>query len=342
VHPAAVHPLLYRLGTAEAGPAELLDHSSVAEAVDRSVADAEGRLDTDPLTRLVLGLLGELDTGPDTLTSRPWLAGLALWDTDREPCRADELMLPDAVLAPLLAPDAPLGVLADELARRYPRAGAHRGSGCLTRSPCWSTSSPPRPTTSWPTRSSGGTPPRSRRPGWSPCATWTWWTTTPGRPRCACSPPNPVYRPALRAPGGYTAWWLARHVRLAGHRPRYWRLPSATGLAALFDVVPESVRASVADDGLLAAIGVRADPSVADTADAADLLARLGDPARSPDAGLTWAEYAELADAVLADRVDPAELDPPERLRAADGSVLDADRAVLLDRAWLAPALPPG
>jgi hypothetical protein len=81
---------------------------------------------------------------------------------------------------------------------------------------------------------------------------------------------------------------------------------------------------------------------VADTADAADLVTRLGDPERTPDAALTWACYAELADAVLAGRVEVGELDPPERLRAADGSVLDADRAVLLDRSWLAPALPPG
>ena len=77
-----------------------------------------------------------------------------------------------------------------------------------------------------------------------------------------------------------------------------------------------------------------------DTADAAELMARLGDPTRSPDAALTWAAHAELADAVLAGRVDTDALDPPERLRAVDGSVSTAERAVLLDRPWLAPALP--
>ncbi|HWN35834.1 MAG TPA: ATP-binding protein [Pseudonocardia sp.] len=340
VHPDAVHPLLYRLGTAEAGPAELLDHSSVAEAVDRSVADAEDGMDTGPLTRLVLGLLGELETGPDTLATRPWLAGLALWDADREPCRADELMLPDAVLAPLLAPDAPLGVLATELAERYPRR-VLTAVGVLDSFALLVDEQPTAPDHELADEE-------------------LWWHAAEEPPSRLVAvrdldlvddgawpaalrvlATDPAFRPALRAPGGYTAWWLARHVRLAGRRPRYWRLPSATGLAALFDVVPESVRAAVADDGLLAAIGVRADPAIADTADAADLLARLGDPARSPDAALTWAEYAELADAVLAERVDPGELDPPERLRAADGSVLDADRAVLLDRAWLAPVLPP-
>jgi hypothetical protein len=340
VHPDAVHPLLYRLGTAEAGPAELLDHSSVAEAVDRSVADAEDGMDTGPLTRLVLGLLAELETGPDTLATRPWLAGLALWDADREPCRADELMLPDAVLAPLLAPDAPLGVLATELAERYPRR-VLTAVGVLDSFALVVDEQPTAPDHELADEE-------------------LWWDAAEEPPSRLVAvrdldlvdddawpaalrvlATDPAFRPALRAPGGYTTWWLARHVRLAGHRPRYWRLPSATGLAALFDVVPESVRAAVADDGLLAAIGVRADLAVADAADAADLLARLGDPARSPDAALTWAEYAVLADAVLADRVDPGELDPPSRLRASDGSVLDADRAVLLDRAWLAPALPP-
>ena len=340
VHPDAVHPLLYRLGTAEAGPAELLDHSSVAEAVDRSVADAEDGMDTGPLTGLVLGLLGELDIGPDTLTTRPWLAGLALWDADREPCRADELMLPDAVLAPLLAPDAPLAVLAAELAERYPRR-VLTAVGVLDSFALLVDEQPTAPDHEladeelwW---DAAEEPPSRlvavRDLDLVDADAW------PAALRVLAS--DPVYRPALRAPGGYSVWWLARHVRLAGHRPRYWRLPSATGLAGLFDAVPESVRAEVADDGLLAAIGVRADLSVADTASAADLLTRLGDPARSPDAALTWAAYAELADAVLAERVDPGELDPPSRLRASDGSVLDADRGVLLDRAWLAPALPP-
>ncbi|HEX4246994.1 MAG TPA: hypothetical protein VH008_03945 [Pseudonocardia sp.] len=341
VHPDAVHPLLYRLGTAEAGPAELLDHSSVAEAVDRSVADAEDGLDTTPLTRLVLGLLGELETGPDTLAARPWLAGLALWDADREPCRADELMLPDAVLAPLLEPDAPLGVLAAELAERYPRR-VLTAVGVLDSFALVVDEQPTAPDHELADEE-------------------LWWDAAADEPPSRVIAvrdldlvddgawpaalhvlaADPAYRPALRAPGGYTAWWLARYVRLAGYRPRYWRLPSATGLAGLFDVVPDSVRAEVADDGLLAAIGVRADLSVTDTADAADLLARLGDPARSPDAALTWAAYAELADAVLAGRVDAGELDPPARLRACEGSVLDADRGVLLDRCWLAPGLPP-
>ena len=143
-HPAAAHPLLTRLGATEAGPAELLDHPSVAAAVAESVTWAEDRLDAgaagpdedpglavgpDPaaLARLVLGLLAELigddvSRAADVLAARPWLAALALPDADGEPCRADELVLPDAALRPLLVADAPVGVLAAEVAGAHSRA----------------------------------------------------------------------------------------------------------------------------------------------------------------------------------------------------------------------------
>jgi hypothetical protein len=341
VHPDAVHPLLYRLGTAEAGPVELLDHDSVAEAVTRSVAEAEDGMDTRALVGLVLGLLAEVETGSDTLAARPWLAGLALSDIDGEPCRADELMLPDAVLAPLLEPGTPIGVLAAELADGWPRRvltavgvldsfalvvddDATEPDHDLADEELWWDAAEEPPSRLVAVRDL------------DLVADDAW----PAALRVLAA--DPLYRPALRAPGGYTAWWLARHARLAGRRARYWRLPSAGSLAGLFDTVPAAVRDAVGDDGLLAVIGVRGDATVADTADAADLITRLGDPERTPDAALTWACYAELADAVLADRVEVGELDPPERLRAADGSVLEADHAVLLDRSWLAPALPPG
>jgi hypothetical protein len=341
VDPDAVHPLLYRLGTAEAGPAELLDHDSVAEAVTRSVAEAEDGMDTRALVGLVLGLLAEVETGPDTLAARPWLAGLALPDTDGEPCRADELMLPDAVLAPLLERGTPIGVLAAELADAWPRR-VLTAVGVLDSFALVVDDD-------------------ATEPDHDLADEELWWDATEEPPSRLVAvrdldlvaddawpaalrvlAADPLYRPALRAPGGYTAWWLARHARLAGRRARHWRLPSADPIAGLFDAVPTAVRDAVGDDGLLAVIGVRGDAAVADTADAADLVTRLGDPERTPDAALTWACYAELADAVLADRVEVGELEPPERLRAADGSVLDADRAVLLDRSWLAPTLPPG
>jgi hypothetical protein len=152
---------------------------------------------------------------------------------------------------------------------------------------------------------------------------------------------HPDTRAAVLAPHSYTAWWLARHALLHGHRPGHWRLPSAEGLAALYEPVPGAGAAAV-DDAVLAAAGVRADLAVADARDAADLLARLADPRRHPDAALTAAAHAALAGAVADGRVDPADLDPPARVRALDGGVADAAVAVVLDDPWLAAVLPPG
>ncbi|HEY9417700.1 MAG TPA: hypothetical protein VIQ30_23320, partial [Pseudonocardia sp.] len=97
---------------------------------------------------------------------------------------------------------------------------------------------------------------------------------------------------------------------------------------------------TVPREELLAAVGVRRDPYVSGHADAVELLARLADPAREPDAALTRWVHAELADAVLAGRIDPSEFDPPRAMRSMAATVVDADRAVLLDRPWLAPVLP--
>ena len=93
---------------------------------------------------------------------------------------------------------------------------------------------------------------------------------------------------------------------------------------------------------MLVAAGVRAELAVADARDAADLLARLADPDRRPDAALAAAAHAALADAVVDGRVDPADLDPPDRVRALDGSVADAADAVVLDAPELAAVLPAG
>ncbi len=121
-HPDAVHPLLARLGAGQADAPRLLDHPALLDAVERSVDDADAGLDVEPLARAVLELVAE----PGGATIRPGLAALALPDADGRPARADELMLPDAALAPLLAPDAPLGVLDAGWAARHPRARVRR------------------------------------------------------------------------------------------------------------------------------------------------------------------------------------------------------------------------
>ena len=174
---------------------------------------------------------------------------------------------------------------------------------------------------------------------------------------------------------GYTAWWLARHARLGGRRPGHWRLPAADALAPSTTRCPSPRRttrprphrsamprpprrwgraplrrAAAApstpprppDDAFLAAIGVRGDLTVADARAAADLLARLGDPHRHPTAALVAAAHAALADAVAEGRVDAADLDLPEHVRALDGGVVPVDVAMVLDAPWPAAVLPAG
>jgi hypothetical protein len=343
-HPDAVHPLLLRLGAVAAGPGELLDHPAVTAAVAESVADAEDGLDRAPLARFVLALVTELG---GALTPRPWLAALALPDAEGEPRRADELMLPDAAVAGLLVADAPIGVLAAEVARAYPRpvltsVGVLDGFAVLTD---------PAPTGPeheladeeawWACCEARGEPPRRlvavRDLDLVDDDAW------PAALRLLAG--DPAARAALRRerpddPPTYTQWWLARFALLAGRRPTHWRLRSAAHLGGLFDPLPPL--AAPLDEELLAAIGVRRDLAVADGEQAGELLDRLADPDRSADARLAWWAHAALAEAVLSGSANPAEVPPPARLRAMDGGVCDAGRAVLLDAAWLAPALPPG
>ena len=341
--PDAVHPLLVRLGATLAEPDGLLDHPALRDAVDRSMDDAEAGLDPVPLADAVLGLVAQV--GPVVAASRDWLAALALTDVDGEPARADELMLPDAALRPLLADDAPPAVLAPAWQERVSRevlaaVGVLDGFAVVETDAAHAADLGLDDVDRWfdDTGADGVVAVRDldlvRDDAW-PAA-------------LALLAGEPATRAAVLAPGSYTAWWLARHARLHGRRPGFWRLPSASGLGALYDPLPgpaaddPGARPRSADDAVLVAAGVRAELAVADTRDAADLLARLADPDRRPDAALVAAAHAALADAVVDGRVDPADLDPPDRVRALDGSVADAADAVVLDAPELAAVLPAG
>ncbi len=333
VDPDAVHPLLLRLGAALAEPDGLLDHRALRDAVDRSVDDADAGLDPVPLAEAVLGLVAEL--GPGAAASREWLAALALTDVDGEPARADELMLPDAALRPLLSDDAPPAVLAPEWQERASRqvlvaVGVLDGFAVVETDAAHAADLGLDDVDRWldETGSDAVVAVRDldlvRDDAW-PAA-------------LALLAGQPETRAAVLAPGSYTAWWLARHARLHGRRPGFWRLPSATGLGALYDPLP----GPAADDAVLAAAGVRTALAVAGRRDAADLLARLADPDRRPDAALVADAHAALAAAVVDGRVDPGDLDPPDRVRALDGSVADVADAVVLDTPELVAVLPAG
>jgi hypothetical protein len=329
VHPDAVHPLLERLGARPVDPTELLD--ALRPAIERSVDDAEDGADVTGLARTALSLAQSLAPAGSPGT-RSWLGALALPDSTGQPRRADELMLPDGALRALLAPDAPLGVVAPTVAAEYP-VTALRAVGVLDS---FAVVDDPAP----------------QGPDHELDGEEQWWAQTGGDPpvpllavrdldlvdnmrwpaalcRIAADPAGLA---ALRQPGGYTGWWLARHARLGGHPPVHWRLAGATALEGLYDVVP----VSDTDQALLAAAGVRTGLSVTSPADAADLLTRLADSARSVTPAVVYAAHAALAGADL----DPADVEPPARVRAGTGEVIDADHAVVLDAPWLAAVLP--
>ncbi len=333
--PDAVHPLLTRLGAGTADPVTLLEHPALGAAVDRSLDDAEAGLDPGPLAEAVLALVGERAGAPTAGSTA--FGALALPDADGDPTRADELMLPDAVLRPLLAADAPIGVLDPAWAARFPRA-RWTAIGVLDGFAVVVDEDPVGPDHDLDDEE-------------------RWWDGHPEPPRrllavrdldlvdsgawpaaLALLAADRETRAAAVAPGGYTGWWLSRHARLGGYRPGHYRVSSAERLAALYDPAPEIG----VDEAFLAAIGVRADLGVPDARAAADLLARLADPRRRPDTALVTAAHAALAEAVVAARVHPDDLDPPDRVRALDGAVVDVDAAVVLDAPWPAAVLPAG
>jgi hypothetical protein len=364
-----VHPLLARLGAAPADPAALLEHPALQAAVERSVEDAEAGLDTAPLAEAVLALLAAGAPAGEEL------AALALPDVDGEPARADELMLPDAALRPLLADDVPVAVLHPEWAARFPRE-VLTAVGVLDGFAVVVDEEPVGPDHDLDDED-------------------RWWDGLAEPPTRLVAvrdldlvdPDDPAAWPAAlallaadrdtreAAMTGYAAWWLARHARLGGRRPGHWRLATADALAALYDAVPlgpandppapapernASAAAPVGegaappaaaapstpprppDDAFLVAIGVRRDLHVADARAADDLLARLADPHRHPSAALVAAAHVALAEAVADDRVAAADLDLPEHVRAMDGAVVHVDVAAVLDAPWPAAVLPAG
>ncbi len=334
VHPDAVHPLLERLGARPVGPAELLD--ALRPAIERSVDDAEDGMDVTGLARAALSLAGRLGEPPSV---RPWLGALALPDTAGQPRRADELVLPSAALRQLLAPDAPLGVLDSAMAAEQPPA-ALRAVGVLDSFAVLDDSHPQGPDheldgeEQWWAQAGGDRPAPLLAVRDLDLVDDGCWPAALRRIAA-----DPAGLAALRQPGGYTGWGLARHARLGGHPPPHWRLAGTVALEGLYDVVPlDEVGPCGTDEALLAAAGVRTGLSITGPADAVDLLARLADPARTVTPAVVHAAHAALARADL----DPAELEPPLRVRAVTGEVVDAEGAMVLDAPWLAAVLPAG
>nr|WP_228046247.1 ATP-binding protein [Saccharopolyspora sp. HNM0983] len=333
-HPAATHPLLERLGAHPAGAHELLDAPALADAVRSSAADAHAGMDVRPLARAVLRLV--------TRGSAPeWLGALALPATGGSARRADELVLPGSELLQVLdtaevGPDGALGVLDPEFAAEHD-AELLRAVGVLDGFAVHVEEEPTAADEDFP----------GARQWWAERVAADPDGAVPGRFTALrdldlvaddCWPAalrlisrDPDGWRALREPGGYPSWWIARFALLAGHPPAHWRLPGAAEPEGLHDPVPELGL----DEQVLRAAGVRERLSVGGTADAADLLSRLGDRDREVPAGTALRAHRVLAEAVAGGAVDPAEVDPPQLVRSLTGAVVPAERAVVLDEPWM-------
>ncbi|MFJ8914074.1 sacsin N-terminal ATP-binding-like domain-containing protein [Amycolatopsis sp. NPDC102389] len=327
VHPAAAHPLLERLGAKHAEAGDLLEADALSAAVERSVEDVRSGLDGMALAGAVLRLIAEVgDEAPE------WAGALALPSEDGWR-RADELVLPTSPLGDIFDPevfeeDGALSVLDEEFAEDWPTATLV-AVGVLDSFAIITDDEPLEP--------EHGLPEEHE-----------WWDSRERPPsrvlavrdldlvgddawpealRLLAGRPE-TWR-ALTEPGGHTGWWLARYALLDGHAPLDWRMPEAAALAGLYDVVPDS---GLSKEILLAA-GVRTELG-ADAEDVEDLLERLGDPERKVSPGLASRAHAALAEYTV-------DVPVPDRVRAADGSAVDARDAVVLDVPWFAAVLAP-
>jgi hypothetical protein len=329
VHPTAAHALLERLGAKHADARQLLEADQVQFAVERSVEDVRSGMDGMNLAGAVLRLIAECgDQAPE------WAGSLALPAEDGWR-RADELVLPESPLLDVFdpevfEPDGAMSVLDDEFFEDWPQATLV-ATGVLDSFAVVRDEEPHEPDHGLPDEES-------------------WWDSLDRPPLTVAAirdldlvaddawpaalrllAARPETWQALHTPDGHARWWLARYALLAGEAPGSWRLSGAVELAGLYDEVPDL---GLSDDLLLAA-GVRTGLGLSTVEDATDLLDRLGDAGRTLSPGLAARAHRALVES----DVDVEELGAPVRVRVADGSVADAEHAVVLDVPWPAAAL---
>ncbi|MGY1654095.1 sacsin N-terminal ATP-binding-like domain-containing protein [Geodermatophilus sp. SYSU D01119] len=340
-HPDAVAPpaarrLLERLGARPATAAAVLADPAVRAAVEESVdAVDEGFDDGDPadLADAVLALVAAAGTAPGEL---PWLAELALPDDDGAWAPAGELLLPGAPLAAVLE-DGALGTLDPAFAAAHDPA-ALRAAGVLSTFALVRAEDPDDLDVDgageWADAVLDRLPPGTP-PSWPPLTTVRdldlvadWAGALPLLTALPDEAWADVVLDGVAAPC-HLRWWLATHPVLDGQRPGRLRHPEATQLQGLY----EPARAA---PEVLARLRPPAtvDDVLADPDAAADLLDRLGDPARTVPAAVLRDVHARLAAAL-----DGLDVDPPERVRVAPDRVADPGRepVAVLDAPWLQP-----
>ncbi|WP_454194981.1 sacsin N-terminal ATP-binding-like domain-containing protein [Nocardia sp. Marseille-Q1738] len=322
-HPEATHPLLARLGARSATAEELLSDP----ALRADLEDHPGDPDTaDAVLRLA--------ANADQAALPSWLGLLELPSTQGEARSADELLLPGAPLRDLLVADAPFGTVDPELVDRY-GADALRAIGVGWDFSVLVEADPTGPDHDLDDEE-------------------RWWSTLPDDPpelaavRDLDLVDDAAWPEALRQlaatprthrlladADGYTAWWLRGYARIDGTPLGLFRHPADTEFAGLLpafavsDVDPDAFRA------------VLANPDAITDELAATLLEALADPSKTPVPETVSRTHARLSAAVAANLLDLTTLDPPDRVRALSGAVVDPGDAFVLDQPWFGLAVPP-
>ncbi|MBF6298538.1 ATP-binding protein [Nocardia amamiensis] len=323
VHPDAAHPLLARLGARSATAEELLSDPALRAELE----DHPGDPDT---ADAVLRLAAHAD--PAALPS--WLGLLELPGTEGEALPADELLLPGAPLRDLLVPDAPFGTVDPELVDRY-GADALRAIGV-----------------GWDFSVIVEADPTG--PDHDLADEERWWSTLPDDPPELAAvrdldlvddtawaealrqlAATPRTRRLLADAEGYTAWWLREYARIDGTPLGLLGHPGDTEFAGLLPVfaVPD------VDPGTLRAVLANPDAITGELASA--LLEALADPSKTTVPEIVSRTHARLSAAVAANVLDLTDLEPPDRVRALSGAVVDPGDAFVLDQPWFGLAVPP-
>ncbi|SDI52346.1 hypothetical protein SAMN05192558_108373 [Actinokineospora alba] len=323
VHADAAHPVLEKLGAHVGVPIDVLD--GLQETVESSLDDAESGVDTSGLVSVVLRLVR--DSGVRA-GDKPWLGALALPDSVGDWRRADELALPGSPLLDVLDEDSPVGVLSADLAAQWPES-VLIALGVLDAFALVVDENPTGPDHDLADEAD-------------------WWDASPDPPSrviavrdldlvtedawpraLALLASEPDTWRALHEAGGYTGWWISRHAVIGGASPGEWRMPEARELAGLYDEVPDIG----VDPRVLAAIGVRTELTIDSPEDAEELLGRLGDLDRAVNPGTVLRAHAALAEAVVDEVLEPADVRPPAGVRTLAGTV--KDECSVLDAPWL-------
>ncbi|GLX10510.1 hypothetical protein [Microbispora sp. NBRC 16548] len=331
VHPDAVHPLLLRLGAAEATPRTVLEDPLTHAAVSESLNSA----DPEPVAQAVLALV---DAAGLTAGEAPWLADLALRGADGELYAAGELLLAEGSLAGLIDPEVPFGVAAPDLVEKFgphvlAAAGVLDGFAVVNDSDVlldpaecdhdldledeWLEAVLDLlPDLDVPPVVREFTAVRDLEY----VADWPSALALLSRPplRAALRPMRVLAAGETVEVPSYTAWWLSRHPVLGERKPTELRLP--TGDPLLFGLYGEAPAGI--DEDALKMIGVRS--TLAELLDSRggpeELLDLLADSSLEVDRAQLRSLWIALA------AVDPARVSPPEAVRAVlKGTVTVAD-----------------